>query len=123
MAHPTQPVPKSSAWEQAQGTVLHQLHLSNCIVVIEIWKPWDLIFLLLCMSHSCSICSCSFADKSLLYLAFSLFCLRWGHVESLWVCRGVQKRTKIYELQTKDRNSQAHNCHNNNTNQQEKKKS
>lgn len=52
MAHPTQPVPKSSAWEQAQGTMLHQLHLSNCIVVIEIWKPRDLIFLLLCVSHS-----------------------------------------------------------------------
>lgn len=36
MTHPTQPVPKSSTWEQAQGTMLH---LANCIVVIEIWKP------------------------------------------------------------------------------------
>lgn len=36
MTHPTQPVPKSAAWKQAQGTMLH---LANCIVVIEIWKP------------------------------------------------------------------------------------
>lgn len=36
MTHPTQAVPENSTWEHARGTTLH---LSNCIVVIEIWKP------------------------------------------------------------------------------------
>lgn len=110
MAHPTQPVPKSSAWEQAQGTMLHQLHLSNCIVVIEIWKPRDLIFLLLCVSHS---------PFYLLLLVHSLALTRYRpfffNVESLRGCH-----PKIYELQTKDCDSQAHNYHDNNTNKGKK---